>query len=171
MSGSDEKINERSMKVMVDGEEMLLKGDFYDVTDWMGEEKHLIGLYLETMNGEIYCDLSVSFGEFVGQYGNFFANVNLFDFDTEKFLQENNIAFPGGGFKQSGFVQYPAYRLSPYVMDILFTTEEIGEYKKDYDFYGELAEVIAEDPDWVKHSLDREKASFDEFLAERMGRA
>ena len=162
---------ERSyIEVKYNDEKLRLYGSFYEVEDWMGEPKRLIGLYLETPEGEPYTDLTVSFGEFVGAYGNFFPDVNN-EPGVEKFLQDNLIAFPANGFKISGFVTYPAYRLSPYAMEKLFTLEEIRDYKLDYDFYGEATEDMRTSCEWAKESLDKEKKSFDEFLAERQGRA
>lgn len=159
-----------SIKVRYNDTELLLKGGFYDVADWMGEEKHLIGLWLETPDGEYYTDLTRSFGEFVGQYGCFFPDVNN-ESRVEQFLQDNCIAFPIGGQKTSGFVTYPAYRLSPYVMEKLFTLEEIRDYKLDYYFCGEATEDKRISCEWAKRSLDKEKKNFDEFLASRQGRA
>lgn len=151
-----------SIKVRYDDTELLLKGGFYDVADWMGKEKHLIGLWLETPDGEYYTDLTRSFGEFVGQYGCFFPDVNN-ESHIEQFLQDNCFAFPIGGQKTSGFVTYPAYRISPHVMEKLFTLEEIEAYRRDYGYTG--------DPDWVKQELEAEKKRFDEFIAARQGRA
>jgi len=144
-----------SIKVRYDDTELLLKGGFYDVTDWMGKEKHLIGLWLETPDGEYYTDLTRSFGEFVGQYGCFFPDVNN-ESHIEQFLQDNCFAFPVGGQKTSGFVTYPAYHISPYVMEKLFTLEEIEAYERDYGYIG---------------NLEDEKKRFDEFIAARQGRA
>ena len=172
--------DDRYMKVMLDGEELYLKGDFYkvmaalpDVGETEPREKRLLGLWLETPEGEAYCDLTVSFGEFVGAYGNFFANVNepLPNTTVEQFLTDNMIAFPAGGFKQSTFVRYPAYRLSPHVMEKLFTEKEIADYKLDFDFYGEATEEQRTSCEWVKGSLANEKKSFDEFLTQLQGRA
>ena len=159
-----------SIKVRYDDTELLLKGGFYDVTDWMGKEKHLIGLWLETPDGEYYTDLTRSFGEFVGSYGVLFPDVNN-ESGVESFLQENLIALPTQGMKKSGFVTYPAYRISPHVMENLFTLEEIEAYKRDYDFYDEIDEKYKGNSDWVKQELEAEKKSFDEFIAARQGRA
>lgn len=159
-----------SIKVRYDDQDLYLKGSFYEVTDWQNENKRLIGLWLETADGEYYTDLTKSFGEFVGQYGCFFPDVNN-ESRVEQFLQDNCFAFPIGGQKTSGFVTYPAYRLSPYVMEKLFTLEEIRDYKLDFDFYGESTEEERTSCEWVKGYLDKEKKSFDEFLASRQGRA
>lgn len=162
---------DRFMKVTLNGEELYLKGGFYEVSDYLGTTRRLLGLYLETPDGECYEDLSVSFGEFVGQYGCFFANVNgcLPDTNVETFLTENLIAFPGEGFKQSTFVRYPVYRLSPHVRDQLFTEQENEAYMRDFDFRDVADELAAKDPDWVKHALEQEKAAFDVFVSHLKG--
>ena len=51
---------------------------------------------------------------------------------------------------------YPAYRISPHVMEKLFTLEEIEAYQRDYGYIG---------------NLEDEKKRFDEFIASRQGRA
>ena len=162
---------DKSIKVTIDGEELFVKGGFYEVEDWMGEPKRLLGLYLVDKNGEEYGDLSKSFGEFVGQYGCFFADANSVGYDAGKVLQDNLIAFPSAGFKQSGFVKYPSFRISPYAMETLFTLEEIAAYKLDFDCEGEATEEQRTSCEWVKESLANEKKSFDEFLANLQGRS
>lgn len=159
-----------SIKVRYDDQDLYLKGSFYEVTDWQGTDKRLIGLWLESADGEYYTDLTKSFGEFVGQYGCFFPDVNN-ESRVEQFLQDNCFAFPIGGQKTSGFVTYPAYRISPHVMEKLFTLEEIEAYKRDYDFYDEIDEKYKGNSDWVKQELEAEKKSFDEFIAARQGRS
>lgn len=162
---------DRYMKVTLNGEELHLKGGFYEVSDYLGTTRRLLGLYLETPDGECYEDLSRSFGEFVAELGCFFANVNgcLPDTNVETFLTDNLIAFPSGGFKQSTFCRYPAYRISPHVMEKLFTMQEIEEYFRDFDFQGVADEMAAKDPDWVKHALEKNKDSFDAFIADMRG--
>lgn len=165
------EIDKENKALIVDcyGEKLRLKGDFYMVPDMFGEEKRLLGLYLETMDGEPYEDLSCSFGEFVGQYGSFFVHVShdLNGHKMEDWLQEQMIAFPAGGFKSSGFCTFPAYCLSPHVMEALFSLEQLRDYKLDFDFYGEHEPSQETETAWVQESLDKEKASFDEFIASR----
>lgn len=158
------------IKVRYNDEDLYLKGGFYEVHDYLGAEKHLIGLYLEDPYGEFYTDLTTSFGEFVGSYGTFFPDVNN-EPGVAQFLQENLIAFPTQGQKTSGFVTYPSYRISPHVMEKIFTLEEIEAYKRDYDFYDQIDEKYKGNPDWVKQELEADKKSFDEFIAARQGRA
>ena len=162
--------NKGFIQVRYNEEDFYLKGGFYEVQDWLGAEKHLIGLWLEDPYGEPYMDLTTSFGEFVGAYGTFFPDVNNVS-GIEQFLQENLIAFPTQGQKTSGFVTYPAYRISPHVLEKLFTIEEIEAYKRDYDFYDQIDEKYKGNPDWAKQELEAEKKSFDEFIAARQGRA
>ncbi len=174
-------------KVTYQGEECILKGYFYEVRDFINTEKLLIALELEFPDGESN-RLTVSFGEFVGQYGAFFADINN-NPDICKFLEENEIAFPIGASKTSGFVTYPAYRLSPYMMEALYSMEDVWKYKLCYDFDGSLNDLYEENlkttlknaeikgnplevedasvmviHDIVYDALDREIESFNEFL-------
>ncbi len=128
-------------EVEFDGQKMHLKGYFYDVADMFGESKRLICLELKTKDGEDYVTLTKSFGEFVGQYGALFLDINNIP-GVEDFVKNEKIAFPIGATKTSGFVTYPAYRLSPYLMEELFTENEILEYLFDYDFYGDMEEDL-----------------------------
>ncbi len=170
----------------VDGD-CILRGYFYHVKDFMGEPKPLIAIELEDKYEEVDIQ-TVSFGEFVGQYGAFFPDVNNHP-DFTRFIEEFHIAFPIGASKTSGFVTYPAYRLSPYAMEALFSTEDIWKYNLAYDFDGSLNDLYEENlkvllenaeiegnpitvedasveviHDLVHNSLNEEKASFDEFL-------
>lgn len=175
-------------EVEFNGQKMHLKGYFYDVADMFGESKRLICLELETKDGEGYLTLTKSFGEFVGKYGTLFLDINNIP-GVEDFVKNEKIAFPIGATKTSGFVTYPAYRLSPYLMEELFTEEEILEYKFDYDFYGDMEEdleriieetmlaaesegnPISEEEaakkagrELVLDSIAREKKSFDQYI-------
>ncbi|MBO6194580.1 MAG: DUF4313 domain-containing protein [Clostridiales bacterium] len=145
------------------GQDLHLVGGFYQVFDFMGDNKSLIYLGLETPEGEPYADLTKSFGEFVGQYGALFADINNCP-GIEDFLQDNQIAFPTGGYKTGGYVTYPAYRLSPYIMEKLFSLEQIKDYKLEFDYMGEHTIEDELSTDWVTESLEAEKESFDEYL-------
>ena len=167
------EIDKKNKALIVDcyGEKVRLKGYFDMFPDIFGEEKRLLGLYLETMDGTPYEDLSCSFGEFVGQYGSFFVNVGpLYDLNGHTmgdWIQEQMIAFPTGGFKSSGDCVFPAYRLSPHVMEALFSLEQIRDYKLDFLALPVLYTIQETETAWVQESLDKEKASFDEFIASR----
>ena len=150
-------------------------------------QKKLICLELETADGDPYCRLTVSFGEFVGMYGALFVDVDNVP-NAESFLVDNQIAFPTGAFKASGYVTYPCYQISPYAMEALFTTDEIFEYHLDYDFYNDMQGILEEETrnvlnnnkevtkeeavkiakaNYVKDFLQKEKESFDNYLKDR----
>ena len=83
--------------------------ELYSVQDYLGNERYGLAVLLEE-NMEPFCDLTVSFGEFISLKNCAYIDVNNCPF-TEQFLQMG-VAEDTGLTKRSGFCQYPLWRFS-----------------------------------------------------------
>ena len=114
----------------------------YSVRDFVGKEMPGLAITLidatDSNDPTDYCDLTVSFGEFIGMKNCAYIDLNNCPFAT-KFLQEG-VAADTGFTKQSGMCTYPLWQFKEEFL------KEHGEenyklYSDEYDQYMSIMNV------------------------------
>ena len=131
------------------GEKRLIKPrlELYSQKAFMNEDMPGIAIMIDDgtageHEAEPYCDLTTSFGEFIGMKNCAYIDTNNCDFADQ--LQSQGLATDTGFYKASGFCQYPLWQFEE------DTLREIDNdvYQKYSDAYdGYMASMYDDEPD------------------------
>ena len=131
------------------GEKRLIKPrlELYSQKAFMNEDMPGIAIMIDDVTAgeheaEPYCDLTTSFGEFIGMKNCAYIDTNNCDFADQ--LQSQGLASDTGFYKASGFCQYPLWQFEE------GTLREIDNdvYQKYSDAYdGYMASMYGDEPD------------------------
>ena len=131
------------------GEKRLIKPrlELYSQKAFMNEDMPGIAIMLDDVTAgeqeaEPYCDLTTSFGEFIGMKNCAYIDTNNCDFADQ--LQSQGLASDTGFYKASGFCKYPLWQFEE------GTLREIDNvvYQKYSDAYdGYMASMYGDEPD------------------------
>ena len=131
------------------GEKRLIKPrlELYSQKAFMNEDMPGIAIMIDDVTAgeyeaEPYCDLTTSFGEFIGMKNCAYIDTNNCDFADQ--LQSQGLASDTGFYKASGFCKYPLWQFEE------GTLREIDNdvYQKYSDAYdGYMASMYGDEPD------------------------
>lgn len=130
-------MDNKYVNVKYDGQDMQLRGFFYDTYNEQKERKPMIGLELYSYSedtgeyDEPYVTISVSFGVSSDYFGAFFLDTNNV-FDAEEFIKSNRLGFSTPYSMSSGFCTYPLYILSYDIATQLYDEEELLDYQYSF---------------------------------------
>lgn len=108
----------------------------YSVRDFTGKEMPGLAITLvdvtDSNDPTDYCDLTVSFGEFIGMKNCAYIDTNNCDF-TDQLLHQG-MATPTGFTKHSGMCEYPLWLFDEKLLEEM-GAEAYYKYKTEYENY------------------------------------
>lgn len=127
----------------------------YSVTDFMGKEMPGLAIILDTLDGEEYAVLTVSFGEFISIKNSAYIDTNNCPFAEE--LLDHGIAKATRSRKSSGFCTYPLWIFNEDFLKEI-GGDEYQKYSEAYDQYykSSYPEEDIEDEDESDNEIEDE---------------
>lgn len=152
-------------------EKVIMKSGFYKGYDLIeGKNRRVLALKLQDMDGMPYANVTTNLGEFIGVESATYLDVNNLP-EVEDFVKENHIGLSTGLRKTSGYVEYPLYKISPFVLESVLDEHDLNDYLKEFtddEKYEdpERYKEIMDNPNYAKERLTVLKAEFCECLME-----
>ena len=131
------------------GEKRLIKPrlELYSQKAFMNEDMPGIAIMIDDVTAgeyeaEPYCDLTTSFGEFIGMKNCAYIDTNNCDFADQ--LQSQCLASDTGFYKASGFCKYPLWQFEEGTLRQI-DNDVYQKYSDAYDGY--MASMYGDEPD------------------------